>query len=600
MENISRDAIADPQPIIDAIDAVLTAPCPSFAFLLMAVERPLNPKIASLGFNDELIPAISSGLSRHSSALSLQALSAKFSAFVRFEIGNAANSMVHLRSLVLIFLLFTAVVAKDDLPTLGFALCTHVASLRAWARGVLLSTLTRYPSIVLEMVNLSRAILTALVGGRRFSPYGDEANVRVRPVLAFIDLMHRANLSCAKPLADRHFQCPELARRLRPAEELRRLHEEEPAYLDFHCALPLDFKLRLLDAVCERAMRRLSITVRREILPLEIIRVMGELRSPVALSVNFAGEPGIDCGGPRREFFQQGATALFSPDYSMFKVVRESLHWFTDNSFESMESYEAIGAFTGLAVVNRVPISVRLPRLFYKKLLGIELTVADVAELDEEMARGLEQIRAYRESGEDVRDLSLVFAISQDQFGQAVDLPFFDGGEATEVTNERLDEYLKLRTEFILDGSVHAQYAAFERGFRKCCEHKLFWKFTPDQLDVLVSGEANYDWNDLKAGVRYRGYDPNSNVVRWFWAEFDKLTQEQKRALLMFSCGNDAVPIGGLRTLAMKIDKDTNPNHLPTSHTCFNTLVLPNYPNPDVLKQKLLIALQNVTGFGDK
>jgi hypothetical protein len=64
---------------------------------------------------------------------------------------------------------------------------------------------------------------------------------------------------------------------------------------------------------------------------------------------------------------------------------------------------------------------------------------------------------------------------------------------------------LKLRTEFILDGSVHAQYAAFERGFRKCCEHKLFWKFTPDELDVIVSGEANYDWNDLKAGARYGG-----------------------------------------------------------------------------------------------
>jgi hypothetical protein len=114
-----------------------------------------------------------------------------------------------------------------------------------------------------------------------------------------------------------------------------------------------------------------------------------------------------------------------------------------------------------------------MPRLFYKKLLGIELTVADVAELDEEMARRLEQIRAYRDGGGDVRDLALVFAISQNQFSQAVDLPFFDDGENTEVINERLDEYLKLRTEFILDGSVHAQYAAFEKGFRKYCQHKL-------------------------------------------------------------------------------------------------------------------------------
>jgi hypothetical protein len=138
----------------------------------------------------------------------------------------------------------------------------------------------------------------------------------------------------------------------------------------------------------------------------------------------------------------------------------------------------------------------------------------------------------------------LVFAISHDQFGQAVDLPFFNDGENTEVTNEPLDEYLKLRTEFILHGSVHTQYAAFERRFRMCCEHKLCSKFIPEELDVLVSGEANYDSKELKAGGRYGGDDANANVIMWFCAVFDQLTHELKRALLMFSCGNDAVPIG--------------------------------------------------------
>jgi hypothetical protein len=319
-----------------------------------SVQRPLNPKIASLAFDNELIPALSSALSRHSAALSLQSLSPKFSAFVRFELDHdGANSMLHVRSLILFFLLFTAIVTKEDLPALGFALRRRVASLRASARGVLLSTLTRYPSIILEMVNPARAIVTALAGRRRFAPHGDDANARVRPVLEFIDLMHRANLSCTKPLADRHFHCPELARRLKPFEELQRLHDEALTSLDFHCVLPLDFKLRLLE-VLNRSMRRLSITVRRDILPLEIIRVMGELRGPASLSANFANEPGVDCGGPRREFFQQGATALFSPDYSMSKVVRESLHWF--------------GTFTGLAVANRVPLTVRMPRLCYKRL----------------------------------------------------------------------------------------------------------------------------------------------------------------------------------------------------------------------------------------
>ena len=40
------------------------------------------------------------------------------------------------------------------------------------------------------------------------------------------------------------------------------------------------------------------------------------------------------------------------------------------------------------------------------------------------------------------------------------------------------------------------------------------------------------------------------------------------------------------------------PCRLPMSHTCFNQLVLPSYGSRKVLKQKLMIALQNAEGFG--
>ena len=37
---------------------------------------------------------------------------------------------------------------------------------------------------------------------------------------------------------------------------------------------------------------------------------------------------------------------------------------------------------------------------------------------------------------------------------------------------------------------------------------------------------------------------------------------------------------------------------LPMAHTCFNQLILPAYKHKKVLKQKLLIAIQNAEGFG--
>lgn len=37
---------------------------------------------------------------------------------------------------------------------------------------------------------------------------------------------------------------------------------------------------------------------------------------------------------------------------------------------------------------------------------------------------------------------------------------------------------------------------------------------------------------------------------------------------------------------------------LPEAHTCFNQLVLPDYPDRETLQQKLVIALSNAEGFG--
>ena len=42
-----------------------------------------------------------------------------------------------------------------------------------------------------------------------------------------------------------------------------------------------------------------------------------------------------------------------------------------------------------------------------------------------------------------------------------------------------------------------------------------------------------------------------------------------------------------------------DPEALPSSHTCFNTVVLPQYTDADVLREKLLIAIrEGAEGFG--
>ena len=39
-------------------------------------------------------------------------------------------------------------------------------------------------------------------------------------------------------------------------------------------------------------------------------------------------------------------------------------------------------------------------------------------------------------------------------------------------------------------------------------------------------------------------------------------------------------------------------SHLPTARTCYNTLELPRYESEDILKKKLLQAINETEGFG--
>ncbi|KAK9696653.1 Ubiquitin-protein ligase E3A, partial [Basidiobolus ranarum] len=57
--------------------------------------------------------------------------------------------------------------------------------------------------------------------------------------------------------------------------------------------------------------------------------------------------------------------------------------------------------------------------------------------------------------------------------------------------------------------------------------------------------------------------------------------------------------IGGLSKLQFVIAKNGgDSNRLPTSHTCFNVLLLCEYSSKQKLEETLLTAIENSKGFG--
>lgn len=63
---------------------------------------------------------------------------------------------------------------------------------------------------------------------------------------------------------------------------------------------------------------------------------------------------------------------------------------------------------------------------------------------------------------------------------------------------------------------------------------------------------------------------------------------------------SDRAPLGGLGDLPFTVQREgPDSENVPSSHTCFNTLLIPEYPTRDKLKAKILVALEHSHGFGN-
>lgn len=79
-----------------------------------------------------------------------------------------------------------------------------------------------------------------------------------------------------------------------------------------------------------------------------------------------------------------------------------------------------------------------------------------------------------------------------------------------------------------------------------------------------------------------------------------QFTLAQKKQFLLFVSGIERAPIGGVKELVLTIQSTEQDEHsLPSSRTCFSLLFLSrHYSSRDLLKEKLLTALEHSQGFG--
>ena len=330
----------------------------------------------------------------------------------------------------------------------------------------------------------------------------------------------------------------------------------------------------------------------------EVSKYPDKLQYP--LKVVFIDEEGEDEGGVRKEFFMLVTRKLFDANYGMFTYNEKTrLFWFNLNSFEAKIKYELIGIVLGLALFNGVILDIKFPIAIYKKLLGIEPGLNDLKEYDPELYNSLKFLINTNDKNLE-ENLDSNFTVSIDKFGEKVVIPLKPNGENIMINYENKNEYVDLYLNWFFNESIKEYYDSFEKGFYKVFDRKLSKILSPQELELIICGTQNLNFKELQNAVRYEDYEKNSITIQYLWEILMEFSEEEKKKFLFFVTGCDRAPIDGLGSLPFEISRNANIDELPSAHTCFNHLILPDYQNKELMKKKILTAINYSEGFGLK
>lgn len=357
---------------------------------------------------------------------------------------------------------------------------------------------------------------------------------------------------------------------------------------------------KINEQIAIKTTLHLKIRVRREHIIedtlSEFIRNKDHLHKP--LLVSFKNETGLDLGGVQKEFFQLLINELFSEKYRLFKVHNNSFYWFDTGKFTVRKSrlYKLFGIILWMALYNGVILDIKLPKLFYSKLLGNPLSYYDIKSFDEDLYKGFETLLSYKG---DIEDLGLYFVVDTVINDKIESIPLIPNGDVIKVNNENVKEYVDLYTRWVLEKSVSKPFREVRKGFKLMCHDSLIQMLLPDELELLICGiECELDFNELKANCTYIEYTEDSDIIKWFWEIAFSMTEEQKKQFLSFTTGSSRIPVGGISSISLKIARNgTDTGRLPSAQTCFSLLLIPEYETKEIFEKMLLTAIQYNIGF---
>mmetsp|Transcript_60146 Transcript_60146/g.106484 ORF Transcript_60146/g.106484 Transcript_60146/m.106484 type:complete len:385 (-) Transcript_60146:521-1675(-) len=285
-----------------------------------------------------------------------------------------------------------------------------------------------------------------------------------------------------------------------------------------------------------------------------------------------------------------------------------------------VQLFTFMGRFVAKAMLDNRLVDLPLSVPFLRSILGLELGMADLAEINPHLAKTLTRLQALATrrqavisaGGKPAELESAIAALTLDgcavsELGLDFTLPgqpevelLPQGAEKT-VTIDNLGLYVKRVLEVSLLEGVRAQVASFCKGFSDVFPVEHLRAFTADELDVLFNGtREKWELDVIVEHIKFdHGYTRSSRAVGYLLeilCEFDDSTLSQ---FLKFVTGSPRLPVGGLARLSPRLtivlkrpENGVSPDaYLPSVMTCANYLKLPDYSSKAIMRERLMTSI---------
>lgn len=195
----------------------------------------------------------------------------------------------------------------------------------------------------------------------------------------------------------------------------------------------------------------------------------------------YENQMGDDIGGLMKDWLTKLSDAMFNPDSELFQCLEDNENYIImqkkDEELNDVTNlmYRFAGMIIARALIQGELITAQLTRSLLKLILHHEVKLSDVEDLDQNIYNSPMYIKENNIG--DGKDLNIAFEETMST-GETVELKE-NGGEII-VNEENKEEYLSLKTDFLLRDSFLKQAEHFCGGFDSLIDHRL-----PDHIELL-------------------------------------------------------------------------------------------------------------------